>query len=190
MKTADLETRRAFWKYTSAHTTFSAASEALKEMRNDKISTNLRYAMVCAFIVLAVRPFKQKKTVRLDEALIPREFKALFKHLVTLRDKTYAHMDPDGLDDSDLVYNKARIKVSGSGMASSINFFRLTPTEAAKAEKMLEALITKCKYHGAKIWNKYIKNETIPDGEFEIPLGNADSPMLVPFIAFVPSAKG
>ena len=134
--------RIAFWSFTSASATFYAASSCLRELRKKEgiADSSLRYATACAFVVLYGRAFKQKKDVRLIEDMVPDEFRALHKHLLTLRDKTFAHFDPDGPDPAAGVWNKAKITARSGGFSAALNYFILDEPSQQRAEELISEL--------------------------------------------------
>jgi hypothetical protein len=183
MREVPRKDRLAFWTFTSASATFQAARRCLKELRKDGgvQDNNLRYAIVCAFVVFYGRAFKQKKDVRLIEAMIPEEYKALHKHLLVLRDKTFAHLDPDGPDANAGALNKSRIEAKEGGFSSALNFFNLKEEDQKRAEKLLLELEKKCAYHAVKIWKRHVGKNGAPDGEYEVSIGAEASPLLKPW---------
>jgi hypothetical protein len=49
-----------------------------------------------AILVSYARPFKQRRKVRLEEEVIPAEFKGTHDENIDLRDKVIAHRDTNG----------------------------------------------------------------------------------------------
>ena len=92
------EDRIAFWRDSYARSSFVHAAEFVRAMFRDKIGLYSveRDAFTIAITAAYGRPFKQRKSVRLSEDLIPVEHKETHKSVIEMRDKVIAHRDLDG----------------------------------------------------------------------------------------------
>ena len=89
MKKVSLKEREQCWMYQRAAFTFQRAHSiacALRdvELRRDRERS---YPLIIALYVLYGRPFKQRKSVRIPEDLVPTEFTRCHATMITLRDK-------------------------------------------------------------------------------------------------------
>jgi hypothetical protein len=90
--------RVEFWKSAYARSSFIQARLYCHRFL-DTTRSGLEVedsALSCAAIVTYMRPFKQRKVVRLDAAVVPTEFQKLHSRLEEYRDKVVAHRDLDG----------------------------------------------------------------------------------------------
>jgi hypothetical protein len=89
------EHRIAFWRDSYARSSFVHAAEFVRAMFHDKIGLYSveRDAFTIAITAAYGRPFKQRKSVRLSEDLIPAEHKETHKSVIEMRDKVIAHRD-------------------------------------------------------------------------------------------------
>ena len=89
--------RLAFWRDCYALSAFRDVHDYIPRWEGrDPADIGLRRALEAAILVSYARPFKQQARVRLEEGVIPSEFKATHDEAVGLRDKVIAHRDTDG----------------------------------------------------------------------------------------------
>jgi hypothetical protein len=187
VKLISQEVRLDFLKYTSSAATFRAAKDTLVESRKPGLKSSLRYSMWCAFYVLYGRPFKQqKKKANLDERMVPKEYEKIHLRLITLRDKVYAHTDRGRIpvDDADGMFNKAMLTVRGGGFFVAINHFPFSDETVKHVEELTDLMTEKCMFHAAKIWKAYSKGSVVPDGNYEIPIGEGMDYLVKDYIKF------
>jgi hypothetical protein len=98
MKRLPLARRLEYWKYECAALTFENAVEIATYLIGHT-RTPLMYPLLTSLYVLYGRSFKQKKNIRIPEALVPLEYLAEHRFLIGLRDKLFAHVDVEGLAD-------------------------------------------------------------------------------------------
>ena len=95
-----------------------------------------------------------------------------------MRDKTFAHIDDDGPVESEGLFNKTRIHVRDGDIGTGFNFFGLPPERIAEAEQLLDELVQKCRSEWMSIWKRYTDENHPPNGLYEIPLGDDESPLI------------
>lgn len=90
--------RIAFWRDSYARSSFVHATEFVRAMLRNKLGLYSieRDAFTIAIIGAYGRPFKQRKSIRLSEDLIPAEHRETHDSLIEMRDKVVAHRDLDG----------------------------------------------------------------------------------------------
>ncbi len=71
--------------------------------------------LMLSAIVYYARPFKQRRPFRFPESIVPEELMGMHLYLVTLRDKTLAHVDTDGPELDGNVTNKLVMQVLENG---------------------------------------------------------------------------
>jgi hypothetical protein len=84
--------RAAFWRDSYARSSFVHAAAFVSAMFRELYSVE-RDAFTIAITAAYCRPFKQRKSVRLSEDLVPAEHKETHDTLIEMRDKVIAHRD-------------------------------------------------------------------------------------------------
>ncbi len=101
MKKISKEKRIEYWKYLQAALTFDQAKEVLDYLK-DNSNTPLFGQLITSLYVLYGRPFKQRRITRIPDDIIPAKFKDTHKMLLDLRDKLFAHIDIDGIPETEV----------------------------------------------------------------------------------------
>ena len=101
MKKLTQEERLKYWKYQCAALSFLRAREVAEYLISNK-KNPLTYQLITSLYILYGRPFKQRKQVRISEDIVPQEYLEEHGFLLDLRDKTFAHVDTDGLPEKDI----------------------------------------------------------------------------------------
>jgi hypothetical protein len=149
MRKLPLARRLEYWKYECAALTFENAAEIATYLSEHK-RTPLMYPLLTSLYVMYGRSFKQRKDVRIPEALVPPEYLAEHRFLIGLRDKLFAHVDVEGLTDQKIDHlTKILLRIQGrkatAGMASRFPIgFRFQRIEAL-CENLYQACSEKAK---------------------------------------------
>jgi len=90
--------RVSFWQHSYARSSFVQTRlfvDLLLQVDPPTQST-LRDALTVAILGLYCRPFKQRKLVRLSDAIVPVQFRQTHDSMIEIRDQVIAHRDLDG----------------------------------------------------------------------------------------------
>jgi hypothetical protein len=179
------EARCDFWKFMTAGLTFEQAAGAWKDLlENGRTEADpLFYPLQTAAIVFHGRPFKQKKPVRLFEAMVPSALHETHTFLISLRDKLFAHTDIDGAIEGETFLNKVGFRAELDGeLTAFCSSLRLKEKQIRKALELDNVLATKCMYHADRVYKQCAKRLKLrPGAEYEVNLHPGTGPFLVPF---------
>ena len=98
MKKAPKQVRLEYWKYQFAALTFEEAREMAAYL-HDNPKPKLEYSLLTSLYVLYGRPFKQHKSIRISDDIVPPDYRDLHDYLIVLRDKLFAHVDENAPPD-------------------------------------------------------------------------------------------
>jgi hypothetical protein len=95
--------RLAFVKYQSASVCFKMVHDISSFFLTSGLDRHelIHDPLLVSLHVLYARPFKQRKSLRLEATIVPTEFQITHERLITLRDRMHAHTDLDGPDITD-----------------------------------------------------------------------------------------
>jgi hypothetical protein len=183
MKQVPYEDRKDYWKFVNAAVAFEQVEDLLEFFAKEKIDEThpLFYQLMTSLVVLYGRPFKQRKALRLLEALIPDGLKDTHDFLILLRDKMFAHLDLDGPSEGDNLCNKIIISAERTSFTTKLGYLRPRDLEFKKARSLAHILWTKANYHADKIWKRHMGNHPFAAGEYEVNLSKTDDSFLIPF---------
>ncbi len=133
MKKLSQDRRFEYWKYQCAALSFDYAKEVADYLICGEKSS-LIYQLITSLYILYGRPFKERKKFRVSEDIVPQRYLEEHGLLLDLRDKTFAHVDIDGLPEKNVgqlskILLKVRDGVAQGAMASLLpqgyNFERI-----------------------------------------------------------------
>lgn len=94
MKNTKPEIRIEYWKYHTAALSFEQARNVAEQLMAMQNRDSMFYPLMVSLHVFYARPFKhQKKSVNINEELIPSDFLGTHKMVMNLRDRIFAHSD-------------------------------------------------------------------------------------------------
>lgn len=123
MTTPTLEQRISFWKCAYARASFVDTQIFLEQLLSCKLTLThpLRKATSIAVLTTYCRPFKQRAAVRLNEDVVPAQYRDLHNSLLEMRDKVVAHRDLDGPNAEWGFVSQLEITVSDSEIVIDTN---------------------------------------------------------------------
>ena len=179
---APYKDRANFFKYQSAGICFGMVRDIsafflyTRPHRREKIHDPL----LVALHVLYGRPFKQRTPLRLESTIVPAAYRPLHDKLITLRDKMHAHTDIDGpevidgmgLNDLTGYTTKGRTTFGISVFNPNENMHNAVVHLSQRLKAETDRLAT-------AIWEKYMREQKVPDGVTMVNMASADGPFLV-----------
>lgn len=168
--------RISFWQHAYARSSFVEARLECDFLlsANPPPNSPLRRALSIAIATLYSRPFKQRKSVRLGDDVVPTEFRRTHDELIEIRDKSIAHRDLDAPVAEWGFISQVRAMIE----SGRLTVHTLSPIlENAKAHELiplLDALIKKMDAVSLDFINKYLIPMHMSDGSYVVSL--EDSP--------------
>ncbi len=117
MKRIQYNVRVNYWRFQFAKLCFAGAQGLIQRLITKSLDRDdpLLGPLMLSAIVHYARPFKQRRPFRFPESVIPEGLMPIHNYLITLRDKSLAHMDTDGPKVDGNVTNKLVMQVLGNG---------------------------------------------------------------------------
>ncbi len=97
MNSPTIEERKQLWIFAYARASFREAlsfSEAILKVGSENICA--QDGLSIAATVAYSRPFKQRRSVKLCDSIVPSEYSDLHDTIIQIRDKVITHRDVDG----------------------------------------------------------------------------------------------
>jgi len=184
MKRIPYEIRVEYWRFQFAKLCFANAQHLIQKLINESLDRDdpLSGPLMLTAVVDYARPFKQKRPFRFPESIIPKDLIPIHMDLIIFRDKSLAHMDPDGPAVDGNVTNKLVMQVLRNGklhLGMEMSF--PSPKQYAEMLRLTTVLRKKAQYYANKIWDKYMAKETAPAGRYEVNLAKGDGELLIPY---------
>ena len=138
------EDRLELWKCVYARDAFFKVQKLCQIfLDTPNIPDAVSLAISESVAITYMRPFKQKKGVRLSKDIVPEEFFGAHNDMEILRDKCFAHKDTNGPTNGKGHSNQFRMACRDGGMAFSVVEQFLTSKRASELIKLSDLLITK-----------------------------------------------
>ena len=180
---APLEDRLLFYKFQNAMHAFGAVSSLCDYFSKTKMerSHSLYIPLTTSLAILYARPFKQRKNIKLPQDIIPAKYKKTHDFLILMRDKVVAHTDTEELMyDENNRFNDVVLDIeNGYPVNGRLKTVGVKMKEIKKVKDLCEILREKCKYHSGKIWDRYMKNHKIPDGDYRVNIDRVSDNFLI-----------
>jgi hypothetical protein len=184
MKHIPYDVRVDYWRFQFAKLCFTGAQELIKRLITESLDRDdpLLGPLMLSTIVHYARPFKQRQPFRFPVSIIPEGLVGMHNYLITLRDKSLAHMDTDGPAVDGNVTNKLVMQVLANGeMHLAMEGPCPSPAQYEEMLHLTRVLREKAQYQVSKIWKKYMKKEPVSSGRYEVNLAKGDAELLVPY---------
>jgi hypothetical protein len=98
--------------------------------------------MTAGLICIYARPFTNNRPVgKLNDEIVPAEFKALHDKIMTMRHKLFAHAEASLMVGEEDYPNEAVIENDGKTISMAVSRVALKPTVLDQMSSLLEALI-------------------------------------------------
>jgi hypothetical protein len=139
------------------------------------------YVMTVGIICTYARPFTNNRPVgKLDDEIVPDEFKNLHSSLIAARDQLFAHGDPF-LEVAPGEYPNEAVIVKDGGIPSMhVSRSAMTLDAFERMLPLAEALIEKTDYYRAKYEVKFAKQiHELPKGQFRLNVVDSDGPLFI-----------
>jgi len=174
MKKLTQNERLEYWKYQCAALSFDYAKEVADYLIS-KENNDLIYQLITSLYILYGRPFKQRKKFRISEDIVPQEYLEEHGLLLDLRDKTFAHVDIDGLPEKDIgQLNKIKLEVRGNRAQAAMASLLPHGYNFEKIRDLCAILHGICNAKSGKILINSINGTHLPDLTYEIDLSAGD----------------
>lgn len=175
MKKISKSERLEYWKFLCADFSIEKAKGIASQLLKIGYDDRLFYTLLTSLYIFYGRPFKQRKPVRLSTDIIPDWFRKLHDTLILLRDKSFAHVDSDGMPEmgfDDL--NRVMVRIEGATVTCGIASQIPQGLQLESVIALCDELLKKCSYHSQRIWQKSMKNWNPVNGEYEVNLDDGD----------------
>ena len=147
-------------KYAHAEICFQSCVDYLNLYFDEKVewrSAKSR-ALLTAAIVEYAKPFKKSHAVdKIDQSIIPTEYKRLHDMLIKSRDKYIAHIDKHGLEDPDREFHRIHVVKEGSIIYIDTESPRIPLNSIEPMRLLASELKNKSYYYRQKYLKKYEK---------------------------------
>jgi len=113
MKRIPYDVRVEYWRFQFAKLCFTGAQDLIQKMVKESLDRDDLFLppLMISAIVYYARPSKQRRPFRFAESIVPEKLMPMHLYLITLRDKTLAHIDTDGPELGGNVTNKLLVQV-------------------------------------------------------------------------------
>lgn len=185
MKRIPYDVRVDYWKFQFAKLCFIGAQALVERLNKEPLDRGdpLLAPLMLSTIVHYARPFKQRQPFRFPTSMIPEGLVGMHNYLITLRDKSIAHMDTDGPKIDDNVTNKLVMQVLSTGeMHLAMELPTPSPAQYDEMLQLTRVLREKAQYQVSKIWKKYMRKEPVSSGRYEVNLAKGDAELLIPYV--------
>jgi hypothetical protein len=185
---------KQFWLMLYAMEGFEIVIRACDSLLNNKydhFDINFQ-CIITAILTIYGRPWHKNEGVgKLEDVLVPEEYKALHLRLITERDKIFAHKDAKGFQTPIGNANQIRLLRSKDGFTWMCNnFFSFDTDDIKRIHCLCKILFDKLDYHTSKYQNKCIKEiKFLPEGEYILNTDNNTSELFQKTESIVPSSK-
>lgn len=174
MKKLTQDERLEYWKYLCATLSFDFAGEVAKYLISNP-DHPLLYQLITSLYVLYGRPFKQQKKIRITEEIVPEEYFNEHNLLVSLRDKTFAHTDIDGLPEQEIKQlSKILMKVRNGTARYEMASFLPHGSNFERIEDLCKILHGICFEKSKEILILAINGDKLPDLTYEIDISEGE----------------
>jgi len=178
MKKLTLEMRLEFWKYQIAALSFDHAKEVTDFLISNE-GHPLSYQLITSIYILYGRPFKQRKIVRLSENIVPHDYLEEHSFLLSLRDKTFAHIDIDGLPEKGISkLNKISLKQRGNNIHAATASLLPQGCNIENIKNLCAILLDKCNMKAGEILREAINDTDLHDLTYEVDLRDGERYLL------------
>jgi hypothetical protein len=137
------------------------------------------YVMTVGAICTYARPFTNNRPVgKLDDEIVPDEFKNLHSSLIAARDQLFAHGDPF-LEVAPGEYPNEAVIVKDVGIPSMrVSRSAMTPDAFQRILLLAEALIKKAEYYIEKYQARFARQiHALPKGQFRLNVVDPNGPL-------------
>ena len=141
---------------------------------NPPPNSTLRRALSIAIATLYSRPFKQRKSVRLGDDIVPTEFRRTHDDIIEIPDKSIAHRDLDAPVAEWGFISQVRVIIESGELTIHTLSPMLENEKAHELIPLLDALIEKMDAVSLGFINKYLVQMHASDGSYVVSL--EDSP--------------
>lgn len=178
MKKIPKSDRLEYWKLLSADFSLEKAKAIASHLLKIGCGDKLFYPLLTSLYIFYARLFKQKRPVRLAVEMVPARFRRLHEVLISLRDKTFAHLDYDGIPEKGIDdLNRVIVRIEGAIVTGGIANQIPEGLQLKNVIALCEELQEQCSYHLEKILRKSLKTWPI-NGEYEVNLDDGDGNLL------------
>jgi hypothetical protein len=180
MNKQTFEDARTAWRMQFAVQTFKSVRAGITAMleRGLTLDSPEYYPLIVGLICLYGRPFKeQKKTLALDEKMVPEEHRDLHADLMRIRDKAFAHSDSSQALTLGEVSNELRFRRVGNRIGAFATRFLIEPSHFKSMLPLLDSLIEKTNYHNQRICGRLSKNLPGAQGQYIVNIYDPAGPL-------------
>jgi len=174
--------RISFWQHAYARASFAQARLECQFLlsTNPPLNSTLRRALTIAIVMLYSRPFKQRKSVRLSEDIVPAEFRSTHDDIIEIRDKSIAHRDLDAPVADWGFISQLLVNIQSGELTIDTISPLLANEKAHELLPLLDALIGKMAAVSLEFINKHLSQMHAFDGSYVVSLDDSPSSWLLP----------
>lgn len=173
--------RISFWQHAYARSSFVEARLECELLlsTNPPPNSTLRRALSIAIVTLYSRPFKQRKSVRLSDDIVPPEFRATHDDIIEIRDKSIAHRDLDAPVADWGFISQVRVLIASGGLTVHTISPILANEKAHDLLPLLDALTEKLSVVTLEFIKKYLVHMHASDGSYVVSLDESPASWLL-----------
>jgi hypothetical protein len=141
------------------------------------------------FVSTAARFKSSKPAGKLDEKIVPTEYKKLHDELISIRDKAFAHSDASLALMLGEVSNELRFRREGRRIGSFVTRFLVEPWRLEETLPLLDSLIQKTNYHTQKLCERLSKTLPKAQGQYTVNIYDPSGPLFKKSEKFVDDVR-
>lgn len=148
------------------------------------------YPFIVGLVCLYGRPFKSSKPAgKLDEKIVPMEYKSLHDEFISIRDKAFAHSDASLALMLGEVSNELRFRREGRRIGSFVTRFLIEPWRFESVLPLLDSLIEKTDYHTQRLCERLSKQLPKSQGQYTVNIHDPAGPLFKKAAKFVADVR-
>ena len=166
-----------------ANYSFEVVRDVIANILKEKLSDRSPdyYAMTAGLICVYARPFTNNRPVgKLNDEIVPPEFKGLHDKVITMRHKLFAHAEASLMVGEEDYPHEAVIENDGKIISIAVSRVAVKPNLLEQMSPLVEALIKKTDYYRLKQAKKFASTiRKLGKGEFRLNVADPSAPLFL-----------